>query len=183
MKFPRFPELSTLRLRLRNVAEEDVNEIYFLRSDALVNQYVQRPTPQNTQDALAFIHKLQDQFSKGESIYWVLCLKSDLIMIGSICLWNFSKDRRTAELGYDLHTDHHSQGLMSEAFEQVLRFGFEVLHLEKIEAYTQKNNVASVKLLERHGFQLNPERSDEDNPLNIILELSAEDGKRIIQKE
>ena len=50
---------------------------------------------------------------------------------------------------------------MSEAFEPVLNFGFENLELKTIEAFTHKNNVASIALLEKLNFVLHPDRRDE----------------------
>ena len=92
-------------------------------------------------------------------------------MLGSICLWNFSGDRLKAEVGYDLNPAFHGMGLMDEAMKMVLRFGFDVLKLESIEAYTQGNNEPSKRLLVRNHFVLQPERMDEENPLNFIYVL------------
>ena len=61
-------------------------------------------------------------------------------MIGSICLWNFSEDRKVAEIGYDLDPKYQRKGIMTESINAVLNFGFRKLSLEKIEAFTQKQN-------------------------------------------
>jgi ribosomal-protein-alanine N-acetyltransferase len=50
---------------------------------------------------------------------------------------------------------------MSEAFEEVLNFGFKNLELKTIEAFTHKNNTASIALLEKLKFVLHPDRRDE----------------------
>ncbi len=44
-------------------------------------------------------------------------------------------------------------GYMSEALSEVLRIGFEELNLKKIEAFTSKENIRSVRLLQRKGFK------------------------------
>jgi len=89
-------------------------------------------------------------------------------MIGSICLWNFSKDRYTGELGYDLHPDHHGLGIMSESIKGILRYAKDELHLSRMVAYTQRNNIASCKLLEKNGFSIVKDMRDPENDLNII---------------
>ena len=64
-------------------------------------------------------------------------------------MWNFSSDRKTAELGYDLLPEFFNKGIMSEALQQVILFGQETLKLNTIEAYTHQDNSNSIKLLEK----------------------------------
>ncbi|MFT7613050.1 MAG: ribosomal-protein-alanine N-acetyltransferase [Parvicellaceae bacterium] len=166
-----FPNLRTKRLSLRAPQTADGPEVLMLRSDEIVNQFVKRPKPANLVDAVKFIDKLNGQYENDASIYWVINSTPNTKMIGSICLWNFSEDRKTAELGYDLHPDYYSQGIMTEAMNRIVEFGFDSLQLNSIEAFTQDNNVASIKLLEKNDFVLNPTKKDVDNLANLIFEL------------
>ncbi len=43
---------------------------------------------------------------------------------------------------------------MSEAIKPMLDFGFETLSLNRIYAYHMKRNIASGKVLQKNGFQL-----------------------------
>ena len=83
-------------------------------------------------------------------------------MIGSICLWNFSEDQKTAEIGYDLSPDYQGKGIMHESLCRIIEFGFQNLNLEFIEAFTHYKNEPSKKLLENNGFKLVPGKKDED---------------------
>ena len=67
--------------------------------------------------------------------------------------------------------EFHGKGLMSEAINCVLNYGFNDLNLEKIEAFTNKNNSNSIKLLQKTKFILNENRRDEKYPENLIFEL------------
>jgi ribosomal-protein-alanine N-acetyltransferase len=167
----KFPRLLTDRLILRKVRKTDWPRVSFLRSDPTVNQFVKRQAANTQEEALAFIERTHLRADQGEFLYWCICLKEDLEMIGSICLWHFSEDRKAAEMGYDLHPKFQKMGLMRESVLAVLDFGFNELRLEKIDAYTQGNNLASVRLLEKANFLLNPDKSDEDNPKNVVFEI------------
>lgn len=169
MSFHPFPELSTNRLRLRRTLGSDAEAVFFLRSDPAVNALVKRPMPQTLADAAEFIRLRQLDIANEKLLYWSICLKDDPQMIGSICLWNFSEDKKQAEVGYDLHTDFHQQGIMHEAMQAVLDYGFGPQKLAVIEAYTQNDNIGSQKLLLKNGFVLQAERKDEDNPKNLIF--------------
>lgn len=168
-----FPELKTTRLVLRKLEPTDWKMVSFLRSDSTVNQFVKRPAAPTKEKALAFISKIQGLVSKKTVYYWCISEISNPEMLGSICLWNFSTDKKTAEIGYDLNPKFYKKGIMTEAMKAILEFGFKHLNLSKIEAYTHANNTSSTNLLKRHGFILNLEKLDVTNKDNLIYEKVA----------
>lgn len=170
--FDPFPVLQTSRLQLRNFSEEDYTQVFFLRSDKEVNKYIKRVHPKEIEEAIAFVHKVQSSMKKGENVNWAISKREDLKMMGSICLWNFSSDHKTAEVGYDLHPDYQNMGYMNEAMKAVLKYGFEELLLDHIKAFTHHSNESSKKLLKNNGFVILPDEKDVDNKDNIILSLS-----------
>jgi [ribosomal protein S5]-alanine N-acetyltransferase len=59
-----------------------------------------------------------------------------------------------AEMGYSITDERYlGQGYMTEANRAVVRFGFEEMGLNRIEAFTAPDNVASMKLLRGLGFR------------------------------
>lgn len=174
MKFSPFPEITSQRLILRNILESDGEEILFLRSDKTINKYIERPESRATKhmaDAIKFIKELHENIENNTSITWGITLKNESRIIGTICLWNFYETNNTAEVGYDLSPEFHSKGIMSEALRMIIDFGFKELKLDKIEAFTHKDNEPSKKLLERKGFRLLEDRRDMDNEFNSIFQL------------
>ena len=168
------PILQTPRLVLREVCENDWLQILHLRSDPLVNALVKRPLSKTKEDAIAFIRKVAGDNRAEKVAYWGIVLPETNEVLGSICLWKFSEDRKTAEVGYDLSVAAQGIGYMTEAMKAVLDFGFTKLGLVTVEAHTQSNNAASTKLLGKFGFDLLADRNDETNPLNAVYALNAE---------
>ena len=169
-----FLEITTERLFLRRLKQSDLEMISYLRSDKEVNKFVKRPNADSKEKALEFISKTNKGIDDQNLYYWTITEKNSPEMIGSICLWNLSKDRKTAEVGYDLSPKFQGKGIMNESLRSILEFGFKNLNLDFIEAYTQKNNESSKKLLERNGFILIPDKKDEDNHENIIYEIKKQ---------
>lgn len=169
-----FQELETNRLRLRRLEENDWPMILYLRSDKEANKYVNRQSAETKEKALAFITKTNNDINNGQLHQWCISLKNSPAMIGNICLWNFSQDRKTAEMGYDLSPEFQGQGIMNEAVKAVLNFGFIQLELDLIEAFTSKRNESSKKLLLRNNFKWNGSRNDPDDPDNLIYEIYKE---------
>ena len=170
--FEIFPTLNTSRLTLRQFNLKDAGQLLFLRSDDEVNKFIKRQTPREIQDAIDFVKKIHQTYEQRENVNWVITLKNDPEMIGSICLWNFSADRKTGEVGYDLHPSFQNKGIMTEALKAVLYFGFYLLNLEKIVAFTHHENENSKNLLIKNGFKLQDEEIDPDNEDNIIFSIS-----------
>lgn len=169
-----FPIVESDRLILRKIEVSDANSILFLRSNKAVNQYIDRPEDRKTKtlsDAVKFIQGLDVWFTEQLSITWGITLKNDSSIIGTICLWNYSEDMKTAEVGYDLNPEFQGKGIMSEALGLVINYGFNDLKLDKIEAFTDVNNQPSKKLLEKNGFHLIKERIDIENKANRIYVL------------
>ena len=174
MDFDEFPKLNTGRLLLRKLDISDADEILFLRSDKRVNRYIERPEDRQTKnlsDASQFIKNLQIAYDDNQSISWGITLKNDRKIIGTICLWNFSENGKNAEVGYDLTPELYNKGIMNEALGQIIEFGFKEFELDRIDAYTHKENTGSIRLLTKNGFKLNADRLDQMNPLNEIYEI------------
>jgi len=155
-------------MRLEN---SDWKMISFLRSDKNVNEFVKRPSAETKEKAQAFIEKINTGIDNRNFYYWKITERNKNKMIGSICLWNFSKDYKTAEIGYDLSPNYQRKGIMNESLKNVTEFGFQRLNLDLIEAYTHRQNKRSKKLLEKNGFNLVQGKKDKDNADNIIYEL------------
>ena len=174
MKIKSFPEIKTERLSLRKIEELDCDNILFLRSDVTVNKFIERPENRKTRnktDAIKFIKEINEAFDKNKSISWGITLKNNPKVIGTICLWNFSENKKTAEVGYDLDPEYQRIGIMNEALNSIIDFGFNKLKLDTIEAFTHKENENSKKLLEKNEFVFMESRTDIENDLNMIFEL------------
>jgi [ribosomal protein S5]-alanine N-acetyltransferase len=163
------PILQTPRLLLRQPVTGDAPFIFSLRSDPRVNKYIDRDPATHPEQAAQFIVIVNQNIARGISFYWSILLKDTSAMIGTICLWNLSDDRRSAELGYELHPDHQGKGYMDEAIKKVTRFAFEK-GFTRLEACTHKDNRASTKLLLKNGFLLDNGKKDEveDNEYWIL---------------
>jgi ribosomal-protein-alanine N-acetyltransferase len=166
-----FPELQSNRLKLRSLEDKDLTALYGLRSNEQVNRYLDRAPARSVEDAQAFIRKIRDGIAGNQSFYWAITLKEQPGLIGTICIWNLSVDRKTAELGYELHPDNQGKGYMQEAIALVIRFAFDRIGLSVLEAHTHKDNSASTKLLLKNGFQLEAGKKDPDNKNNLIYLL------------
>ncbi|MEO8517280.1 MAG: GNAT family N-acetyltransferase [Flavobacterium sp.] len=150
--FSPFPTLTTERLILRQVTNDDANAMFMLRSNPEVMKYIPREMPKTVDDVIQHMGIIQEFLEKNEGINWAICLKEDHKFIGNIGYFRMQPENHRAEIGYMLLTDFHGKGIVQEALTEVIRFGFEEMKLHSIEAITDPENFASWKLLEKNGF-------------------------------
>ncbi len=162
MNFTPFPTLSTERLLLRQMNNQDKNKIFLLRSDARVLQFINITKAETIADAEVFIEKINTYIVNNESILWGICLKGSSELIGTICFWNILKEDLIAEIGYALLPAFQGKGIMQEAIEKVIEYGLVSMKLKSIVADLTPANIKSIKLLERNGFIYTGKSKEED---------------------
>jgi [ribosomal protein S5]-alanine N-acetyltransferase len=158
-----FPDLVTERLNLRQLRNNDDHEIFALRSDIRVNEYLERPITTSIHEAREFIEKINNGIANQDCFYWAISLKEDEKLIGTICYWNISTEAQSAEIGYELHPDFQGKGIMQEAISRVIKFGFEKVKIKTITACPSRDNYKSVKLLEKKNFIMEKPTDDKIN--------------------
>ncbi|MEZ7500782.1 GNAT family N-acetyltransferase [Flavobacterium sp. Arc3] len=152
INFNPFPNLETERLSLRRVVNNDVNEIFALRSDKEVMKYIPRPIAKTPEDALAHIATIDATIDRNEGINWAITLKNSDKLIGVIGHYRIQPQNYRAEVGYILHPDYHGKGFIPEALKKVIEYGFNIMKLHTIEAVIDPDNAGSEKVLQKSGF-------------------------------
>lgn len=147
-----FPTLETDRLILRQVTNDDANSLLTYLSDMDVMKYYGLEPFSSIDDALDEIAWYQSLFEKGTGIRWGISLKGQDDIIGSCGFLNRAAAHCRAELGYELNKEHWGKGIASEAIKTIIAYGFEQMHLQRIQALIEIPNIPSQKLLERQGF-------------------------------
>ncbi|WP_420152114.1 GNAT family N-acetyltransferase [Siphonobacter sp.] len=161
-----FPTLTTERLTLRQLVENDVQAIFLLRSDPVINKYLDREPSQTLEEALQFIRTIQT----NNLLYWAIIEPISGKLVGGIGLFNVSNEGNTCEIGYELLPDYQGQGFMNEAMKKVIAFAVDILGIKAINAFTHKANQPSAKLLQMLNFE-QMEIIDESNPDVIVFRL------------
>jgi len=98
LDFSNFPVLYTDRLKIRQLVPEDANQIAIIRSNDIVNQFLNRPKTTSIQEATAFITDINKKIGNNESIYWAISMKNSNTLIGTTCMFNFNPEKEMAEM-------------------------------------------------------------------------------------
>ena len=153
MYWERLPTIDASRVTLRWISEGDVDAFYAIYSNPEVMRYWSTPPLANREAAVNLINKIQEDWQRRVILKWGIARRTDDQLIGSVTLFNLDFNHRRAEIGYALGRAHWGKGYMNEALMALLKYAFEVLDLHRIEADVDPRNAASIKTLERLGFQ------------------------------
>lgn len=151
--FKEFPQLETENLVLREMKPSDAEAIFQIYADNDVTTYIDLETATHLDQAKFIINRRAELFRSGQRVRWGIARKDDDIIIGSCGFTQWSKNSYRAEIGYELAKAHWCRGIMTEALEAVIQFGFQTMKLNRIEALVMLENIASMKLLEKLGFR------------------------------
>jgi ribosomal-protein-alanine N-acetyltransferase len=171
LSFYPFPVFTTERLQIRQLSDVDAQALSVLRCDERVNRYIERAKQFSMEEAQAFVKRISDGLVENKWLYWTICFKDKSELIGTCCLWNFSADGKTAEVGYELSPLFQGQGIMSEVLTTVIKYSFEKLGLTRLEAVINNDNRSSIRLVEKYGFKIDPQKKYEANPNFLIYYL------------
>jgi [ribosomal protein S5]-alanine N-acetyltransferase len=169
MNFTPFPILTTERLTLSQLSIDDQEAILALRSDPEINKYLDRQPSKTLEDAISFINKVNDNVQKDLALYWAITLTETQTFVGTICVFDFSCEKSSCEIGYELMTQFQRQGIMKEAAQAVINFVFQTLRFKNILAVTHRNNHHSTQLLSKLHFVKSPETDQENPDLDIFI--------------
>lgn len=153
-----YRDFRSLRLRgklitLRRPRRSDASVIRSIANNRSVSKYLpEMPHPYSEGNARAMINESHHYGRTGSAYTFCIVENSNSDLMGCVGLRNVNSNDRNAEMWYWLGRKYWHKGYASDAVRLTLQFAFESLHLMKVYAVVQESNVASVNLLERHGF-------------------------------
>lgn len=152
INFTSFPNLETERLLLRRVNNNDIKEVLALRSNPETMKYIPRPLVKNDDEALEHIAMIETKIENNEGINWAITLKDNPKLIGVIGHYRIKPEHYRSEIGYMILPEFNGKGIVTEAVQEVVKYGFEAMQLHSIEAVIDPDNIASAKVLEKNNF-------------------------------
>jgi [ribosomal protein S5]-alanine N-acetyltransferase len=112
------------------------------------------PYPYTDKDADWWINHLAEEEAKlGQSVSWCV-RREDGYLIGGIGFVGItSAETYKAEIGYWMAKEYRGQGVITDAIEKLVQYGFKELALVRITAMVFPSNQASCRVLEKAGFK------------------------------
>lgn len=144
-------EIETPRLILKSVTPAIINQLFETAGKDKILEFF--GTDDKGYERLAQMHQ-QGMETHRISVFWfMLTDKQTGRVLGDCGFHTWNKTHARAEIFYNLtNEDDKAKGLMTEALERVIDFGFSELKLHRLQGNVASWNTPSVKLLKKFGF-------------------------------
>jgi RimJ/RimL family protein N-acetyltransferase len=144
-------ELLTPRLRLRHWRDDDLDTYARICADPEVTRYLSSGKPMTRQQSEEQMRGFMKHWDEHGSGLWAVDALDDDRLIGFVGL-STHEWFPGVEVGWRLDRAYWNRGLATEGAAESLRYGFEELTLDRIVSIHQPANVASRRVMEKHGL-------------------------------
>ena len=147
--------LTTERLLLREFVESDWQAVLAYQMDPLYLRYSPW-THRTEEDVRAFVRWFiaWQEEQPRKKFQFAVILPGEERLIGNCGIRMRSTDAHEADIGYEFDSRYWGRGYATEVARAMLAFGFGQLGLHRIWAHCIMENVASARVLEKIGMQL-----------------------------
>lgn len=141
---------------LRPILAYDIEDIYKGLSNPEVTKYygVSFDTLEDTKEQMMWYEELIEE---DTGIWWTIRSEDGSVFYGAIGLNDIHDG--DGEIGYWLLPEYWGKGIISQVIPQVLDHGFNTIGLQGITAEVESGNDSSIRLLEKEGFQFQPDKT------------------------
>lgn len=149
-----YPKLESARLILRKPSKKDIPAYHQILSSPDTSRYSELPENPNEKRTKRFLVWMSKLHSSRSGIAWLICVRETGIVIGAIRLYKIDNKAFCGLLAYEIHPKYWNQGYASEALRKVVEFAHHDIKLNRLEAWSCVNNIASEHVLKKNGFIL-----------------------------
>lgn len=146
--------IQTDRLCLSTVRENDWAGYAPILREPETSHFSDLPKKPSDKRISALIKWMVRISENGKGAAWMIRTQSSDQIIGCIRINQIEKKAALGNMGYELSKPFWGKGLMTEAVQSVVDYGFQKLSLFRLEAWTHLENERSQGVLLRAGFQL-----------------------------
>lgn len=147
--------IETERLVLRVWHDDDIEPYFAINQNAKVIEYL--PGPMSIESVKDFLANQNKQQHEKGYMLWATELKQSGELIGFIGLNTVRFDAHftpAVEIGWRLGSQFWGKGYATEGAKAALQYGFNQCQLDKIMAFTVKENLRSQKVMQRCNMKL-----------------------------
>jgi [ribosomal protein S5]-alanine N-acetyltransferase len=142
--------LETERLLLREITSKDAPDFFKLNNDPEVIKYTGDKAFKSIRETELFLDNYKDYLNYGYGRWAVIAKDSKLIL--GWCGLKYTAGLNETDIGFRFFKKYWNQGFATEAASSCITYGFDKLKLKIIYGKAMKENIASIKVLEKIGM-------------------------------
>jgi ribosomal-protein-alanine N-acetyltransferase len=147
-----FEILETKRLLLKGLSPDDMTHIFENYTKPEIKKILGHRSEEEYQKEESKHKNGYSSYNRSFKLFLLIDKVSDTI-IGRCGLHNWNEEHRRAEIGYVMEDENNKRkGLMTEALDAIIEYGFSKMNLHRMEALVGTQNIPSLRLMEKYNF-------------------------------
>ncbi len=151
--FGGLPVLQSDILILRAIKETDFEDLYDLYSNEKVYQY--RPgVARKTEEAVQkLILKCNTEYEQKEAAYFAVCMNEEPDTVVAVAeIFGIDSRLEMVNIGYSVREVFWGNGIATEIVRMLLRYLFNEIEVNRVQAHAMPENEPSNKVLQKSGM-------------------------------
>lgn len=147
------PTLDAGTVLLRQLGAPDLADLHHVFSDTTAMRYWSRPAFADLSETRDYLAAIDAGRERGDLFQWGIEHVESRRIIGTTTLFAIDRQQGRAEIGYILGSEHWRKGYAGAALRRLLQYTRDEMKLRRIEADVDPRNSASLRCVERLGFE------------------------------
>jgi diamine N-acetyltransferase len=142
---------------LRALEPEDIDILYQWENDTEIWHLSNTITPFSRFVLEQYLVNSQEDIFTTKQLRLMIdltCTEGNAKTIGSIDLFDFSPNHKRAGVGIMITKEERGKGYASESLDLVIDYSFNTLDLHQLFCNISRDNAISLKLFQKHGFEI-----------------------------
>lgn len=141
------PKLETKHLLLMKLEISHLDDLFEVYSDPQTTTYVPRNVHKNKEETRSLLEEMMETTKESKASVWSVIFQENQKAIGTCGIWKLPHS--SASLGAVISPLYWGKGLIVEALEELVKFGFQELSLNRIEGRCDVKNIASERVMQK----------------------------------
>lgn len=138
---------------LCEITNEHINELFVIYSDAEILHYTDSDIHNNISDTQKLIDKIKKARIDNTKLYFGINSVNETKLIGTVGIYDINFKHSFASIGCILHKNYWRKGIMTKALQALIKYSFEEIKLNRLEAQVFENHIASANLFRKLNFK------------------------------
>jgi len=139
---------------LRALEPNDLEFVYAMENDQSIWEVSNTQTPYSRSLVRQYLENANQDIYEAKQLRLAICQDEDFPAIGLIDLFDFDPKNNRAGVGIVIQNkDNRNQNIGSEALALLIKYSFYNLNLHQLYANISVENVASIALFTKFGFE------------------------------
>lgn len=141
------------KVSLRALEPEDLNFLYEIENDTSLWEVSHTQTPFSKYILKQYLENAHTDIYEAKQLRLTIVENVNSEVVGMIDLFDFNPQHKRAGVGIVLHKNNIGNGFGQEALLLLISYAFSHLQLHQLYASMTPDNLASIRMFEKLGFE------------------------------